>query len=112
MPALTKICRCWRYGPVTVPVPEEHHHRLWRGVQLPAALIFWDHAKMRTANEGRACFARETRWDINRNPSLLAGWLLVSPYHPDPGVYFARSQPDGGAGSGRDGGCGRLLPRR
>ena len=61
------------------------------------------------ANEGAGLFYR-LRWNVNGilRGDYGAGFRL---YHRS-GRLLCHEQPNGGAGSGRDGGCGQLLPRR
>ncbi len=89
-----------RYGPVTCS-RSFYHHRLWRGVWLPCADLFRHTPKM-LANEGQACFIGYggMLW----NPS----WRLWRWFPPVSSIraLLCHEQPNGGAGSGRDGGCG------
>ncbi len=58
------------------------------------------------ANEGQACFIGYGGMLME---SFVAIMALVSACIIDPGVYFCHEQPNGGAGSGRDGGCSRFC---
>ncbi len=106
MPALTKLSMALaRYGPVTCS-RSCLSPRLWRGVWLPCADLFWDHAEV-LANEGQACF-------IGYGGMLMeSSWRLWRWFPPVSSIRacILPEQPDGGAGSGRDGGCGRFCPQ-
>lgn len=106
MPALTKFVD--GTGPVWTgnlfPVPV-YHHRLWCGVWLPCADLFRHHAE--DAGERRAGVLYRLRWDVDGilRGDYGAGFCL---YHRS-GRVFCHEQPNGGAGSGRDGGCSRFC---